>query len=71
MRVQSRRDGNSAGESGSCICIICTHELTGRSRNWESGRIAIQPQHENRSDRMLSGICEPQYNGGVTGNFIF
>ncbi len=24
--------------------------------------VAIESKHENRSDRMFSGICEPQYN---------
>jgi hypothetical protein len=48
MRVQSRRDGdgNSAGESGTCI--VCTQELTRRSRNYEPRRvaIAIESQHD-------------------------
>ncbi len=43
MRVQSRRDGNSAGESGTCI--VCTHKLTGRSWNYDPGRVAIEPKH--------------------------
>ena len=25
--------------------------------------VAIESQHENRSDSMFSGSCEPQYNG--------
>ncbi len=25
--------------------------------------VAIELQHENRSDSMFWGICEPQYNG--------
>ena len=25
------------------------------------GVVAIESQHENRSDSMFSGICEPQY----------
>ncbi len=25
--------------------------------------VAMQSQHENRSDSMLSGVCEPKYNG--------
>ena len=27
-----------------------------------TGMVAIESQHENRSDRMFSGIGEPQYN---------
>ena len=27
------------------------------------GMVAIEAQHENRSDSMFEGICEPQYNG--------
>ena len=44
MRVQSRIDGNSAGKSGTCI--VCTHKLTGRSWNYDPGRVAIEPQHD-------------------------
>jgi hypothetical protein len=44
MRVQSRRDGNCAGKSDTCI--VCTHKLTGRSWNYDPGRVAIEPQHD-------------------------
>ncbi len=44
MRVQSRRDGNSAGKSGTCI--VCTHKLTGRSWNYDPGMVTIEPQHD-------------------------
>ncbi len=44
VRVQSRRDGNSAGKSGTCI--VCTHKLTGRSWSYDPGRVAIEPQYD-------------------------
>ncbi len=44
MGVLSRWDGNSAGESGTCI--VCTQELTGRSRNYDPGRVSIESLHE-------------------------
>ncbi len=44
MRVQSRWDGNSAGEFGPCI--VCTHELTGRSKNYDPGRVAKELRHD-------------------------
>ena len=44
MRAQSRLDGNSAGESGTCI--VCTHELTRRGRNYDPGRVTIVSQHD-------------------------
>jgi hypothetical protein len=36
-----------------------THEGVGMKAR---GMVAIESQHENRSDRMFSGICEPKYN---------
>ncbi len=33
------------------------------SRNEGTGMVAIELQHEIRSDSMLSGVCEIQYNG--------
>ncbi len=51
----------AAGDSG--IHTLCTHEKTGRSRNEGTVMVAIESQHENRSESMFTGICEPQYNG--------
>jgi hypothetical protein len=51
--------------AGDGINTLCTHEKTGRSRNYGTGMVAIELQHEKRSDSMFSGIficCEPQYN---------
>jgi hypothetical protein len=46
VRVQSRRDGNSAGTGKSGTCIVCTHKLTGRRWSYDPGRVAIEPQHD-------------------------
>ncbi len=38
--------GAGAGESGTCIVCKLTHEFTGRSRNYDPGRNAIESQHD-------------------------
>ena len=43
----------AAGDYGTCI--LCGHESIGRSRNEDEGMgmVAIELQHENRSDSMF------------------
>ncbi len=60
IRVQSLVSVIFAGEIGPRS--LCRPKNTRRSRNEGTGMVAIESQHENRSDRMFSGICEPQYN---------
>ncbi len=50
-----------AGEFGTRS--LCTHVTVIRSRNWGSGRVAIEPQHEKGWYSILSGLSVPQYNG--------
>ena len=57
IRVQSLVSVIFAEEIG--LRCLCRRKNTLRSRNEGTGMVAIESQHENRSDRMFSGICEP------------
>ncbi len=43
--------------------IVCTQELTGRSRNYDPGRVAIESQHDFGKERTMPGLLGPQYKG--------
>ncbi len=59
IRVQSWDFGILAGEIGTRT--LCRPKNTWRSMNEGTGMVAIESEHKNRSDRMFSGIGEPQY----------